>query len=362
MIAAGGSPAPYLRWAKERPAARFDLAISNVVAPPPEELPGLFDGVGPNGANDDGLPAFVDGVAGLLGTTASRVAPANGASGANFLVFAALVGPGDTVLVEAPGYDPIPGSARLAGAEVRALPRRRADRWALDPDRVAAALAAAPATRVVAVSSAHNPTGVTIPPETLVRVADLCEAAGAWLLVDEVYRGGADGVPSSATGLHPRIVVTGSLTKFYGLGGLRAGWVSGERELVERVLLARDVVDGAGPYPTEMAAARALARRGGLELRARRILAENKARLEAVIAATPRLAWVPPDGGSVAILHVDGVTDSRPFVEMLLRESEVAVVPGEFFGIDGAVRVAFGGEPRMFAEAIDRFGDAVRRL
>ena len=149
--------APYLEWAKKRPSARFDLAGSNVSSCTIDDLAGARDALELSGRNDNGYEPLVEAIARRYGVDAGQVATANGAAGANFQAFAAVLEPGDDVLLERPGYDPLVGAARLLGANVVRFERRFDDGFALNPDEVARALT--PRTRLVVVTSPHNPTG-----------------------------------------------------------------------------------------------------------------------------------------------------------------------------------------------------------
>ena len=102
--------APYLEWAKQRPTAAFDLAGSNVLACAIDDLPGAREALALNGRNDDGYAPLVDAIASRYGVDARQVTTATGTAGANFQTFAALLSPGDDVLVESPGYDPLLGA------------------------------------------------------------------------------------------------------------------------------------------------------------------------------------------------------------------------------------------------------------
>ena len=133
-----GELAPYMTWAKLRPPPRYDLAGSNLLACPLEELPGL-DSLEPGGANSEGWAPLVERIASRYGVTPAQVATGGGCSGANLLAFAAVVEPGDEVVVERPGYDPLLGALELIGARITRFERRREDRWAIDPDRVQSA-------------------------------------------------------------------------------------------------------------------------------------------------------------------------------------------------------------------------------
>src|SRR5262249_46302552 len=131
--------APYMEWAKSRPRPAIDLAGSNLAACSLDDLPGAREALDLAGESPEGYPPLVAAIADRPGVAPDRVATARGCSGANFFACAALLDPGDEVVVETPFYDPLPASARLLGAEVRTFPRRAEDGWDLDPDAVAAA-------------------------------------------------------------------------------------------------------------------------------------------------------------------------------------------------------------------------------
>ena len=115
--------APYLDWAKQRPSPRYDLAISNILACSPDDLPGAREALDFSGRNDNGYPPLVEAIASRYGVATSQVTCAQGTSGANFLLFAALLEPGDEVLVERPGYDPLLGAPRLLSARTNRFDR-----------------------------------------------------------------------------------------------------------------------------------------------------------------------------------------------------------------------------------------------
>ncbi|MCI0432427.1 MAG: pyridoxal phosphate-dependent aminotransferase, partial [Gemmatimonadetes bacterium] len=226
--------APYMEWAKSRPAPRWDLAGSNLLACTIDDLPGARAEVELNGLNPDGYPPLNEAIAARYGIAVERVAPGAGCSGANFLAMAALVRPGDEVLVERPAYDPLLGALRLLGASIARFDRTWQDGWALDPGRVRAALTGR--TRLIVISSPHNPSGILASTDALREVGRLAESAGAHVLVDEVY---LDAVyadrPEPAATLGDVFLSTNSLTKAYGLSGLRIGWVLASVRVAEAV-------------------------------------------------------------------------------------------------------------------------------
>jgi aspartate/methionine/tyrosine aminotransferase len=339
--------APYMRWAKARRPPEFDLAGSNVLACGIEEIAGARDALELTGHNDDGYPALVEAIAGRYGVPGACVATAQGASGANFLAFAALLRPGDEVLIERPAYDPLLGIARLLGARVGRFDRTFDDSYALDPDRVTAAMT--PRTRLIVITSPHNPSGVVAEGEALETIGRIAAAAGAHVLVDEVYLDAALGraqKPAATRG--EAFVSTSSLTKSYGLAGLRCGWALASPGAAERIRRVRDVVDGTGSVLAERLAALAFQQLDRLAERARRILEPNAARVRAFLDSRADLECVP-SGGTVVFPRLRGQTDAEPLTRHLLEHARTALVPGRFFESPAHFRLGFGGAPDRLA-------------
>jgi len=292
-------------------------------------------------------------IAAHYGVTADHVVTAVGSSGANFLALASLIRPGDAVLVEDPGYAPLATAARLFGAEVIAVPRDAGRGYGVEPETIAEAIT--PRTRLVVLTRPHNPTGAVIDRSVLGAIADIAERARIHVLVDEVYLdtlGGAS--PSPAALVSERFISTSSLTKAYGLAGLRCGWALAAPAAAARMRAARAVVAPV-PAPSRRLALRAFADLTRLADRARRIVGSNRIRVEQTFAGRDDVAWVPPAGGTVAFPRLLRVTDIDGFVDRLLVEHHTAVVPGRFFGHPQHVRVAFG----MGAEELARGLEAV---
>jgi hypothetical protein len=182
-----------------------------------------------------------------------------------------------------------------------------------------------------------------------------------WVVVNEVYR---DFVfrsppPAGAT-LGPRGVSLSSLTKVYGLGYTRVGWIAGDAALVHRTSRINDFGVVNAPYIADAIGVIAFARRQRLLARTRGILSVNRPVLDRFLAGAERLDLVPPAGGLVYFPRVRGLRDGRAFVERAIREYGVCVVPGEFFGAKGHVRIGIGARrSRVLAEGLRRLGRAL---
>jgi aspartate/methionine/tyrosine aminotransferase len=330
-----------MQWAKTRPSARFDLALSNILGCRLEDLAGARETIAFDGRNDNGYQPLIDSIARRYGVDPVQVTTASGASGANFQVCAALLQLGDDALVERPGYDPLLGAARLLGARTIRFDREFDQQYAVDPDRVRAALT--PKTRLIIVTSPHNPTGALTDAAALTEIGRIAESVGAYVLVDEVYLDASGASVRPASHLGDRFISTSSLTKSYGLASLRSGWALSSPLVAERIRRARDVIDGTGSIVAERLATLAFEQLPLLAGRASALLATNGPIMRDFLSSRPELEWVDTHG-TVVFPRIRGVSDASAFAERLLAERETAVVPGRFFEAPAHVRLGFGSE------------------
>ncbi|HEX2304155.1 MAG TPA: aminotransferase class I/II-fold pyridoxal phosphate-dependent enzyme [Gaiella sp.] len=275
-----------------------------------------------------------------------------------FAVETALLGAGDHAVVETPCYESALALARQTGAEVDAWRRSYADGWAHDLDELERLLR--PDTRLVYVNTPHNPTGTSMPGAVLTRVVELCAERGAVLFCDEVYRelehDPADRLPA-ACDLYERAVSLGSVSKTYGLPGLRTGWIAcrdaGLRDAIVAVKLYTTICSSA---PSELLAALALRHRERLVDRNRRLVLENLALADAFVERHAELIdWVRPVASPIGFPRLR-VPDTQGFCERLAAEAGVLLLPGEVYDQPGHVRLGLGrvGAAKAF-ERLDRF-------
>ena len=355
-----------MRWAKTRPRVTFDLASSGLLPVTAEELLGdalARDAIQISGPNDEGYLPLREAIGARSGVTVDRVSLAPGASGANFIAMLALLERGDDVLIERPAYDPLIAAARAAGANVVHFDRSWSKGFALDPYVVRTAIT--PATRLIVLSNAHNPSGALAGRDVLEQIGVMAEAIGARVLVDEVYAEAQHdraAPPETSAALGRAFVITSSLTKAYGLAGLRCGWILASPEVSDRIRTTRDIVDGSGPFVAEHLARTAFTHIERLRARAGAILEINFTRLRSMAESHPRLDWVSPAAGTTAFPRVREVGDTTMFVEKLISDYDTVVVPGRFFQAPEHIRISFGGEPGMVSEALSRLDQALREL
>ena len=350
--------APYMRWAKTHPIPRFGLTRSDLHHCELGDLPGAREALALTGPNDDGYPPLVEAIAEHHGVGSDRVCTAAGASGANFLAIAALVSSGEELLVETPGYDPHVGAGELLGARVRRFERVFEDGWRLDPERIAQALT--DQTRLIVITDPHNPTGSLATDEELLAVVEVAASVGAHVLVDEVYREAVFDRPwRPAARLSDRIISTSSLTKAFGLSGLRCGWAVAKPQACDAMRRVRDVVDAVGAFPAERLSVVAFDHLPALRERARSILEPNLRMLSDFVEGCDVLEWTPPDGGAVAFPMIHQVEDTEAFARNLAARYDTGVVPGAFFRCPAHFRVAIGGPSDMLTGALEALGRAL---
>ena len=293
------------------------------------------------------------------GASAANVLVTNGSSEANLLACWQLTEPGDEAVVVHPVYMQIPGLLRSFGATVREVWLEPGPaRWRLDLDAVRAAVG--PRTRFIAVCNPNNPTGARLDEAAL---AALCETAadrGCWLLADEVYRGAElDGRDTpSAWGGCDRVLVTGGLSKAYGLPGLRIGWLAGPAGLIEALWGRRDYTSIAPGAVNDLLAHVALEpqRRDELLARTRGILRGNQAVVAEWTARHPAIRQIPPEAGGVTLIRYPGARPSAELAERLRAEHGVLVVPGSHFGLEHHLRLGIGGEAEPLRDGLATLG------
>lgn len=350
----------YMRWAKEHAAARYNLANSGMLGCGTADLVLEPGDVQVNGANRDGYPPLLEAIAARYGVTPERVVTAQGTSGANFLALATLVDHGDEVLVEQPTYEPILAVLEFLGARVRRFGRRFEDGWRLDLDELRSRMS--DRVRLVVLTNPHNPTGVLLPPEQTTEVGRLAERYGALVLVDEVYRDvWFDQPPPSHVHLGPHFVATNSLTKSYGLSGLRCGWILCSPELASRMRRAKDFMEAVNAVPSETLALAAFRQLPRLTERARSILDPNIRQVQAFLEAHQEwLDCVVPPRTMTVFPRLKWEEDSEALHDWL-RTQETSIVPGRFFEMPRHFRLGFAVEPENVAEGLKHLSDGLRR-
>jgi aspartate/methionine/tyrosine aminotransferase len=315
----------------------------------------------------EALPALEARLADLFGVDRSRVIVALGASGGMHLAAMRFFRPGVRVVADVPSYEPFRALPMYLGAELFPLRRRLEHGWQVDPSEVATLLSregtarestAAAGPGHVFLANPHNPTGTMLERDRMVAIAREAERAGGCLISCEVYM---EYVPNArrvhAFEVAQNGISIGSLTKAYGLGALRIGWIllgeglAKERaHLVDMAYLA--YVDP--PTATLRAGRLALDRLSDLLRPLRVIEKESRPIWERWLRETEGVKSTVPEFGIIAFPKIEDVEDTLALSEFLATEHQVDVVPGEFFGLPGHVRVSCGVPAATLEEALRR--------
>jgi len=350
----------YMAWAKRHAAARYNLANSGILGCAAADLPLRPEEIPLNGPNVEGYPPLKEAIAAKYGVREDQVVLAQGTSFANFLSCATLLEPGDEVLLEQPTYEPLLALIRYLGATVKRFSRTFENRFQIDPDEVGRLVSSR--TRLIALTSPHNPSGVVADPAALSRIAEIAVEARAWVLVDEVYRDILfEDAPRSAVHLGARFIATSSLTKSYGLGGLRCGWALCDADLAERMRRLNDLMGAVGPMPAEAMGAAAFRTLPALEARTRALIEPNARLVHAFLRDhADLLECVVPPRSMIVFPRLRHAPSSDPLHDRL-RECDTSIVPGRFFESPRHFRLGFAVGTEEVAEGLRRLSDTLRR-
>jgi aspartate/methionine/tyrosine aminotransferase len=355
----------YISWAKSQPEVEINLTRSGVEVCPPSILGLTISDLVTNLPATYGYEPLRHAIAERYCATTQQVFPlSGGTSYANWIACAAILNgadPSTEVIVERPTYEPLLRIPQALGHTIRRLDRREEDNFALDLDRLEALLS--PRTRLAIISNLHNPSGVQVDHEILRAAAGVLDRVGAYLLVDEVYlecllceR------PESAAHAGPNVVATNSLTKAYGLDGLRAGWILGPASLVKQAGRINDLMANNSVAPGEQMALAAFQRMDGLLQRARSMLDRNRDVTRSFVLNEPRLRATPSPGGTFLFARLpDGIDDQRLTSHLVTRYSTL-VVPGSFFESPGTIRIGTTADPNLLRRGLANISAALDDL
>jgi aspartate/methionine/tyrosine aminotransferase len=355
----------YLTWAKTLPKVSINLARSGLELCPPDLL-----GLGGHDLVTNlpvtwGWPPLVRAIAARYRVRPDQVFTVSGGTSlANWVACAAALENARKdaeVIVERPTYEPLLRVPESLGCRVRRLDRKLSQGWTIDLDRFATMVNAR--TRLAIVTNLHNPSGARIDRATLAEMASLLGRVGATLLVDEVYLECEFGErPESCVHAGPNVITTSSLTKAYGLDGLRAGWLLGPPALIRRAALIHDMLGGNGVAPGERMQLAAFQRLPALRARAHALLDPNLQKVVAWLASEPRVTAFVPGGGNVAFPRLPASVSSDRLADHLRERYSTLVVPGRFFEMPRHIRVSFGMRSELLLRGLRNVSRALDDL
>jgi len=299
------------------------------------------------------------------GTDPDNVFVTNGSAEANFITIWSLLEPDDELILMLPNYMQIWGLARSFGITVRSFHLKEERNWG--PDLETLRKQNSPRTKMIAVCNPNNPTGAVLSQEEMEEIVRIAKKANAWIYSDEVYRGAElnDEETLSFCGLYEKVIVTGGLSKAYGLPGLRIGWLVGPKPAIEKLWSYHDYTTITAGILGNRVATWALQpeMRKNILRRSRNILNENLNVLTDWVEKHAHLfRFIPPRAGGVAFLRYNMNMNSTELSTKLREEKSVFVVPGDCFGMDHYIRIGIGSEKEYSHVVLNLFDEMLQEM
>lgn len=348
-----------MNWAKRESAAKYNLATSGMPNVLMKDFPFEKEDLELT-YGEYGYEPLIAAIAEKSGAKSENVVLSFGTSMANHLAMAALIAPGDDVLIETPVYELLVSAAEYLGANVRFFERKHENGYQIDVREIEDKITAK--TKLIVLTNLHNPSSVFADEETLRQIGAVALKNGARVLVDEVYLDTMfAAAPRSAIHLGENIVVTNSLTKTYGLSGLRCGWILAEKHAAEKMLRLNDLFGATNVHVAERLSLLAFKNLHIFRTRAEKLLNTNRPILNDFLDSRNDLEIVKPLYGTTAFPRLLDKNAENLF--KLLREKyETSVVPGRFFYAENHFRIGITCETEMLKNGLERLASALDEL
>ena len=371
----GSSGKTYLEWYKDRMKhvlnpENYSL-MSSCVAEPWDllerhraEMPEMEFMRRYRTSNAYGLPSLIQRICTNYRIPEERLLTTQGVTSAIFLLSTTLLEKKDTVLVEAPGYQPLSHSPSHCGAQITSIRRH--------PDRPIASEDLEPildnAVRLIVLTDLHNPTGRKMEDEELDLIVAVMKQKSprAYLILDEIYRDFHTGSVEPAALRDDRIISTSSLTKVYGFSVLRCGWIVAAPDVIAHLRKVQILMSGIGSRYLETLSSIVFDHLDEHRDRAHRIVGTNRKVLSEVLQPmidSGVLYGSIPEWGCVYFPRIPGLTDTTVLTDYLEQEFGLYCVPGVFFGASDHVRIGYGEiDPDRLGIALEKFREGLTRF
>ena len=352
------SGSAYMQFAKQRSAAKYNLATSGMANLTMSELGVSIDQLEINGPDSYGYEPLKQAIAKRYRVPVEHVVTAMGTSMANYFALAGCANPGDEVLIEQPTYGLILDTARYLGFEIKRFARPASADYQIDLEDLRRKISSR--TKLIIFCNLHNPSGALASEKTLQEIASLARKVGARVIVDEVYLEMLwESEPHSAVHVDAEVFIsTNSLTKAYGLSGIRCGWILAPKEIAERIWRIHDLHAATNVYPAELMGVIAFEKLPQLADLQRARLDENRRLLRECLSGQSLLEYFWPTFGTVVFPRVKN-GNAPTLAERLRSEYQLSVVPGTFFEDPERVRIGVGGKTDEVRASLEQLGRAL---
>jgi len=343
----------YISWYKTTKHPTYALGASGVQPCQVNELPFISWDIEINGSFGYGYPPLTQAIAEHYQVPENCIVTTTGTSMANFIVLSSLLKAGDEVLLEHPVYDPILQLLKHLNINIKRLSRNFANQFQVDLNELESKINHK--TKMIILTNLHNPSGTLLTNETLKQIAAITAKYNCKILIDEVYLDLMfEEKQATAYKLGEQFIVTSSLTKTYGLGGLRCGWIFAMPTLCKTFNAFNDFSENCQVYLGEQISVQMFQNIQFLAERAKQLITPNRKCLFEFFKEYPEFEVITsPYATTYFPRWRKGKADS--LVSRLEKEYQVSVIPGKFFEMPDCFRIGIGGEPNTFAEGLKRF-------
>lgn len=348
-----------MNWAKLESSAKYNLAASGMPNVPMRDFPfekedlELTYGV-------YGYEPLIEAIAERSSVKSENVVLSFGTSMANHLAMAALIAPGDEVLIETPVYELIVSAAEYLGANVKFFARKHENDFRIETSEIESKIT--DKTRLVILTNLHNPSSVYTDEETLKQIGAIAARVGARVLVDEVYLDTMfDNAPSSAFHAGENFIVTNSLTKTYGLSGLRCGWILADKDSAQKMHRLNDLFGSTNVHVAERLSLLAFKNLNIFRNRAKKLLETNRPILNEFLDSRRDLDAAKSVYGTTAFPRLLK-KDAESFFKLLRQKYETSVVPGKFFFAENHFRIGISCDTQMLQAGLERLASTLDEM
>jgi aspartate/methionine/tyrosine aminotransferase len=314
----------------------------------------------------NGDPELRENIARMYnGATLNNILVTVGAIEANYIATQTLLRNGEEIVIMLPNYMQIWGISKNRDYKIKTFSLLEEKRWA--PDLATLENIVTPDTKLIAICNPNNPTGYILKESEIDSIVKIAEKNGTWILADEVY-GGAEQLTDDETpsfyGRYERVVAVGSLSKAYGLPGLRTGWLVGPQDVVDNIWARHEYLTLSTSMLSNKLAALALSERvrPAIIKRTRDYIRKGYPVLKEWMDMLGIFSNVPPQAAAIAFMKYDLDINSTELTNRLVKEQRVLIVPGDHFGIDKYVRISFGLPKEYLLAGLARIRDLLEKL
>jgi len=352
----------YLEWVKENlQTVEHDLATASVTSCTVDDLDLSLSDLRLDGRNFYGLQELVDELARSYEVPARNIVVTHGASMGIFLLLTSMLEQGDEVILEVPNYEPLYRIPKAIGARVRILERSFDNQYQISLEQLERKIS--PETEAVLITNTHNPSGVATNQEKLRTMGQIVRENDARLICGEAYLESVFEHPiHPAYTLAENAISIGSLSKAYGLGGLRIGWIFCDEEHKSAMHSLENYISPRNTYPAQVIATHALKRRNQLLERSKEQVRKNRDILQSWVERRKDVDWVPPDGGPICFFKITSNLDVWNVMKTLKEAYDTLVVPGDFFWAKGFIRIGFGKDSEHVRTGLENLGKVLDEL